>query len=98
MVISGKFDPYTWVTQRQKGRSLYFVDNGLSPGLIAAISYAALMAVFGSESSPYLNAAIFAVFTTPIYVWISHRVWEANEDALATFIVERAQLLTGDDD
>jgi hypothetical protein len=68
MVIGQKFDPYSWVTQRRKGRSLYFVDNGLSPGLIAAIGNAAFMAIFGSDSSPYLRAIIFVGFTTPIYV------------------------------
>ena len=65
MVFTGKFDPYSWILQRSKGRSLYFIDHGLLPGLIAAIAYASLMAFFGSESSPYLNAAAFAAITTP---------------------------------
>ena len=98
MVFTGKFDPYSWVSQRSKGRSLYFIDHGLLPGLIAAIAYASLMAFFGSESSPYLNAAAFAAISTPIYVWISHRVWESNEDALAAYVAERAQSLLGDGD
>ena len=98
MVFTGRFDPYSWILQRSKGRRLYFVDHGLLPGLVAALAYATLMALFGSESSPYLNAALFAAFTTPIYVWISHRIWEANEDALASFVAERAQTILGDRD
>ena len=98
MVFSRSFDPYIWVSVRRKGRSLYFVDNGLMPGLVAAICYAALMMLFGSDSSPYLNAAVFALFTTPIYVWISYRAWEANEDALAAWVAERAAAIDLDRD
>ncbi len=87
------FNPYRWGVERSKGRALYFVDHGLRPGLIAGVAYAALMALFGSDSSPYLNAAAFALLSTPIYVLMSARAWEANEDAFAEWVVKENQRL-----
>ncbi len=91
--INRQFDPYKWSIMRRKGKSLYFVDNGLLPGFIAGIAYAALMVVMDGQSSPYLNAALFALVATPIYIWLSHRAWEFNEDAFASWVVEEGRRL-----
>lgn len=91
--INREFDPYKWSIMRRKGKSLYFIDYGLLPGFIAAIAYAALMVVMDGQSSPYLNAAAFALVATPIYIWLSHRSWEFNEDAFASWVVEEGRRL-----
>ncbi len=91
--INQEFDPYKWSIMRRKGKSLYYVDNGLLPGFIAGIAYASLMMVMDSHSSPYLNAALFASVATPIYVWMSHRTWEVNEDAFASWVVQEGRRL-----
>ena len=87
------FDPYKWSIMRRKGKSLYYVDNGLLPGFIVGIAYASLMVVMDSQTSPYLNAALFALVATPIYVWMSHRTWEVNEDAFASWVVQEGRRL-----
>jgi len=87
------FDPYDWLQVRRKGKGLYFVDYGLLPGLVAGVGYAVLMAFMGSAASPYLNAALFAVVVTPIYVWLSHRTWELNEDAFAVWVADEGRRL-----
>lgn len=88
------FDPYDWSRVRQN-RALYFVDYGVRPGLIAGVAYAALIALLGGPFSPYWNATVFALLTTPIYMWLSHRAWEANEDAFAAYVVEQGRHLAG---
>ncbi len=87
------FDPYQWRNVRSKGKGLYFVDNGLLPGFVAGIAYAALMVLMGRTSSPYLNAAIFTLVSTPIYIWMCHRKWEINEDAFAAWVAEEWRLM-----
>jgi len=88
------FDPYEWSRIRHN-KGLYYLDYGLRPGLIAGVAYAALIALLGGPFSPYVNAPVFALLTTPIYMWLSCRAWEANEDALADFVLEESRRLTG---
>ncbi len=86
------FNAYEWSRMRGN-KALYYVDHGVRPGLIAGVAYAALIALLGGPYSPYINAPVFALLTTPIYLWLSYRAWEANEEAFAAYVVEEGRRL-----
>lgn len=84
--VTDNFDPYDWVFVRSRGFGVFMVDYGLIPAVVASISFAALLLVFGSELSPFITAPLFSLVAAPVYLWQSYQNWEENENAFAEWV------------
>ena len=91
LVIKRKIDPYQWRHERAQGRRLFMISHGVLPGFVAGVAYAALMVLFGSSFSVYLNGTVFALITTPIYLFLAYVMWEGNEEAFAEWVLKEHQ-------
>ena len=88
-----KLDPYKWRFERTLGKRSFMIRRGVMPGFVAGLTFAALMLLMGQENSVFFNGIAFCLVTTPIYLGMAWVMWETNEDAFASWVVEEAARL-----